>query len=194
MTLPIIGPRRAAGFDELAHSRRSWLGYTGARVSDEIITELVAVAGSAPSETNLQPWRFVAALGCDSIERLVPAFLPPNRPKLRDAGNVVVVYGDSSSIASNPVAAAFYRLGYTTPRDFAVRNAALAAMVFMLAGHARGLPTRPMVGFDPDALGALLGVPSEWVPVMSILIGYPSGAPVEAPTRVQPSDVLRFAT
>lgn len=194
MTLHTIQPQRAAGFDELAHSRRSWLGYTGERVSDEIITELVAVAGSAPSETNLQPWRFVAALGGDNIERLVPAFLPPNQPKLRDAGNIVVVYGDPSSIARNPVAAAFYQLGYTTPRDFAVRNAALAAMVFMLAGHARGLPTRPMVGFDPDALGALLGVPSEWVPVMSILIGYPSGAPVEAPTRVPPSDVLRFAT
>lgn len=71
------------GFAELAESRRSWLGYTGEPVAAKVIEDLVALAGSAPSETNLQPWRFIAALGAGSCERLSPAFLPPNRPKLR---------------------------------------------------------------------------------------------------------------
>jgi nitroreductase len=68
-----------AGFVELAHSRRSWLGYTGQPVTAKVIEDLVAIAGSAPSETNLQPWRFIAALGPDSCERLAPAFFRDSR-------------------------------------------------------------------------------------------------------------------
>jgi putative NAD(P)H nitroreductase len=180
------------GFAELAESRRSWLGYTGEPVTARAIEDLVSIAGSAPSETNLQPWRFIAALGADSCERLVPAFLPPNRPKLRDAGNVVLVYADPTTIDTNQTAAAFYAMGLFTPRDFAVRNASLAAMIFMLAGHAHGLPTRPMVGFDPERLGPLVDAPSHWVAVMAILIGHPRVASVEPPPRLPVDELVRF--
>jgi nitroreductase len=179
-------------FAELAESRRSWLGYTGERVTEQVIEDLVAIAGTAPSETNLQPWRFIAALGSDSCERLVPAFLPPNQPKLREAGNVVLVYSDPSTIHTNRTAEAFYEMGLSTPRDFAVRNASLAAMLFMLGGHARGLPTRPMVGFDPDELGKLAGAPSHWIAVMAILIGHPRVASVDAPPRLPTEKVVTF--
>ena len=179
-------------FAELAGSRRSWLGYTGEPVTANVIEDLVAIAGSAPSETNLQPWRFIAALGSDNCERLAPAFLPPNQPKLHDAGNVVLVYADPSTIHTNRTADAFYALGLFTPRDFAVRNASLAAMMFMLAGHARGLPTRPMVGFRPEELGVLAGAPSHWVAVMAILIGHPRVPSVDAPPRVPVDELVRF--
>lgn len=181
-----------AEFVELADTRRSWFGYTGEPVTAEVIEDLVAVAGSAPSETNLQPWRFIAALGSESCERLAPAFLPPNQPKLREAGNVVLVYADPATIHTNRTAAAFYEMGLFTPREFAVRNASLAAMMFLLAGHARGLPTRPMVGFDPGKLGPLVGAPPHWIVVMAILIGHPRATSVQAPPRLPVAELLRF--
>ena len=68
----------------------------------------------------------------------------------------------------------------------------LAAMMFMLAGHARDLPTRPMVGFHPEKLGALAGAPSHWIAVMAILIGHPRVASVAAPPRLPADELVRF--
>jgi nitroreductase len=177
---------------ELARSRRSCCGFTGEQLSAELIEELVGIAATAPSEVNLQPWRFVVALGEASLERVMPAFLEPNQPKVRAAGNVVLMYGDLSVIESSPPAAGFYSLGFTTARDFAIRNASLASMLFMLACHARGLATRPMAGYDPAALSRILDIPSSWVSVMTIAVGVPSGPAVEMPPRHEPRQVLRF--
>lgn len=180
-------------FSRLASSRRACFKFTGERLDPELLEQLVGVAGAAPSEVNLQPWRFVAALGTDKVERVITAFLEPNRPKVRAAGNVVLVYGDPSVIETSPPAAGFYTLGFTTPRDFAVRNASLASMMFMLACHARGLATRPMAGYDPHEMGRILDIPPLWVPVMSIAVGVPTGAAIDAPPRLSPRELLRFA-
>lgn len=182
---------RFQSLSQIATERRSWLGFTGETLSEEAITELVSVARTAPSDANLQPWRFVALLGNERVERAVPAFLGFNQDKLRNAGNLILVYADPS-MEKFPPAAEFYALGFTSVRDFAIRNASMAAMLFMLAGHARGLATRPMVGYDPKALGELLDIPPSWISVLSIAIGFPGSVPVEAPPRMEAREVLLF--
>jgi nitroreductase len=176
---------------KVACERRSWLGFTGEKLSEDMIVELVSIARTAPSDANLQPWRFVALLGKDRVERAIPAFLGFNQEKLLNAGNLILVYADPS-MEKFPPAAEFYSLGFTSVRDFAIRNASMAAMLLMLASHARGLATRPMVGYDPKALGELLDIPSSWISVLSIAIGFPGNVPVEAPPRMEPREVLRF--
>ena len=176
---------------KVACERRSWLGFTGEKLSEDVITELVSIARTAPSDANLQPWRFVALLGNERVERVTPAFLGFNREKLRNAGNLILVYADPA-MDKFPPAGEFYALGFTSVRDFAIRNASMAAMLFMLASHARGLATRPMVGYDPKALGELLDIPSTWISVLSIAIGFPGNTPVEAPPRMEPQEILRF--
>ena len=176
---------------KLASERRSWLGFTGETLSEDTIKELASVARTAPSDANLQPWRFVALLGKERVERVIPAFLGFNQEKIRNAGNLILVYADPS-MEKFPPAAEFYALGFTSVRDFAIRNASMAAMLFMLASHARGLATRPMVGYDPKALNGLLDVPSSWVSVLSLAIGYPSDVTVEAPPRMEPGEIIRF--
>jgi nitroreductase len=176
---------------KIASKRRSWLGFTGEKLSEDLVTELVSVARMAPSDANLQPWRFVALLGKERVERVVPAFLGFNQGKILDAGNVILVYADPA-MEKFPPAAEFYSLGFTSVRDFAIRNASMASMLLMLASHARGLATRPMVGYDPKALGELLDIPSSWVSVLSIAIGFPGNVAVEAPPRMEPREVLLF--
>jgi nitroreductase len=182
---------RFQSLSQIASERRSWLGFTGEPLSEPAIEELVAIAGTAPSDANLQPWRFVALLGKDRVEKVVPAFLGFNQEKIRNAGNLILVYADPA-MDKFPPAQEFYSLGFTTVRDFAIRNASMAAMLLMLASHARGLATRPMVGYDPKALAELLQIPSSWVSVLSIAIGVPGSAPVETPPRMPPRDILRF--
>jgi nitroreductase len=176
---------------KIASKRRSWLGFTGETLSEEVVTEIVAVAGMAPSDANLQPWRFVALLGKQRVERATPAFLGFNQGKVMNAGNLILVYADPA-MDKFPPAADFYSLGFTSVRDFAIRNASMAAMLLMLASHARGLATRPMVGYDPKALGDLLEIPPSWISVLSIAIGFPGNVPVEVPPRMEPREILRF--
>lgn len=176
----------AAAFAALSDERRSWLGWTGAPIAREAIEQLVTLAHQSPSECNTQPWRFVVAQG-EALERLLPVFLASNRDKLREAGTAVLVLGDLAAIDADPKAAAFYAASPFTPRDFAMRNASLAAMSFMLAATAHGYGARPMVGFDPHALIAAAALPPTWLPVMCVAIGHPD-APRHAPRRRDPVD------
>lgn len=179
-------------FRDQVTTRRSCLDFTGEEVPHNVVLELLDLAVCAPSETNLQPWRFITATGA-AVDKVISAFIPPNQPKVRAAGNVVLVYADVAAIETNEKAAAFYRMGFTTPRDFAIRNASLAAMQFMLAAHVRGLATRPMAGYDPAVLDELLDIPGTWVSVMSIILGYPTKiANTGSPSRVPARDVTSF--
>ncbi|HST40899.1 MAG TPA: nitroreductase family protein [Conexibacter sp.] len=176
----------ARAFAALSDERRSWLGWTGEPLARDAIEQLVRLAHQSPSECNTQPWRFAVAQGA-ALERLLPVFLASNRDKLREAGTAVVVLGDLAAIDADPKASAFYSVSPFTPRDFAMRNASLAAMSFMLAATAHGYGARPMVGFDPHALIAETGLPPEWLPVMCIAVGHPD-APRHAPRDRAPLD------
>ncbi len=178
-------------FDDLVMSRRSWLGWTGEPVERATLEDILGLANLAPSECNLQPWRFVVAQG-PSLEAVLPAFIPPNRPKVAEAGTIVAVFGDPTTIDGDEKATAFYALPFSTRRDFAVRNAALAAMLLMMAAQSRGVVTRPMIGFDPVALAEMLAVPAEWVPVVVVAAGYPGEARHTERARRPVAELTRF--
>ncbi len=50
---------RLAAFQKRMVKRRTVRHYSSEQVRDELIDSAIAVAGSAPSGANLQPWRFV---------------------------------------------------------------------------------------------------------------------------------------
>src|SRR5690242_12345817 len=53
------GTARLAGFTETMSTRRSIREFSPRPVPTHLIEQAIAVAGSAPSGDNLQPWRFV---------------------------------------------------------------------------------------------------------------------------------------
>jgi nitroreductase len=185
------GAGLAASFAALNRRRRSWLGWSGEALARDQLTALVAEAHLAPSEANLQPWRFVAAQGA-ALERLSEAFIASNRPKIHEAGTVMLVLGDTATIDADPKATLFYDQGWFSRRDFAMRNAALAAMSFMYAAAASGYGTRPMVGFDPSVLGRLAAIPDTWIPVVAIAVGIPATPRHEPRTRHPVAQVVSF--
>lgn len=188
-----MSANRDLPYAELNRTRRSWLGYTGEVVAQDLIRTIVDEATLAPSGSNLQPWRFVVA-GPDQLDRFAEA-LGSNIEKVRDAGTLLVVFGDPNAVEAKPGAEAFYDGGKTSRRDFAVRNASLAAMNLMLAAWSHGVATRPMIGFEPFLVREAARAPRHWVPVVAMAVGYPDLVrQPSARDRLPVDDVLTFLT
>lgn len=185
-------PNRDLTYAELNRSRRSWLGYTGEVVTPELIRTILEEAALAPSGSNLQPWRFVVAQGEEQLDRFADA-LGGNIEKVRDAGTLVVVFGDPNAVEEKDHGPAFYDGGKTSRHDFAVRNGSLVAMNLMLAAWSHGVATRPMIGFEPFLVREGAKAPRHWVPVLALAVGYPDTS-VEQAARVRKDvdEVLTF--
>ena len=77
--------------------------------------------------------------------------------------------------------------------DEAIRSAALAGMTLMLAAHAKGLASGPMIGFDAAAVATEFGLKEGEFPVMLITCG--NAAPGNRPRKPRRpvSETLSFA-
>lgn len=189
--MPAPRPGRDLPYAELNRTRRSWLGYTGEVVPDELIRDIVAEAALAPSGSNLQPWRVVVA-GRDQLDRFADA-LGSNLEKVRDAGTLLVVFGDPNAVEEKEGAKGFYDGGKTSRHDFAVRNGSLLAMNLMLAAWSHGVATRPMIGFEPFLVREAAKAPRHWVPVVAMAVGYPDPDAEQPPrSRIDVDDILTF--
>jgi len=56
-------------------------------------------------------------------------------------------------------------------RDEALRSCGMAAQTIMLAAKAMGFDSCPMAGFDFEAVGKLINLPSDHVIAMAIAVG-----------------------
>jgi nitroreductase len=184
-------PNRDLPYEELNRTRRSWVGYTGEVVPEELLRVIVAEATLAPSGSNLQPWRFVVA-GPDQLDRFADG-LGSNLEKVRAAGTLVVVFADQNAVDEVQRAKEFYDGGKTSRRDFAIRNGSLVAMNLMLAAWSHGVATRPMIGFEPFLVRAAAKAPRHWVPVVALAVGYPDDQRQQVPRdRRSLDEVLTF--
>jgi nitroreductase len=184
-------PDRTATYAEVNATRRSWRHFTGEVVEPELVRTIVEEASLAPSSMNLQPWRVVALQG-DAIDATADA-LGGNVEKAREAGTLLVVFGDPNAVESSDGARGFYDGGKATRHEFAVRNASLFAMNLLLAAWSHGVATRPMIGFEPFLLREAVKAPRHWVPVLAIAAGRPDESQPPSPReRADVDEVLRF--
>ncbi|ANE46976.1 NAD(P)H nitroreductase [Paenibacillus swuensis] len=171
-------------------------------IPEEVLTELLTLAHSAPSAWNLQHWRFVVVTEQANKDRLLP--LAYGQQQVSDASVVVLVLGD---VQANLVAETVFadapeavrtnmvsqiNSAYQNPQvgiSSALSNASLAAMQLMLAAKAKGYDTCSMGGFDHAAVVKELNVPERYVPVMMITIGE-AAQPGRATGRLPLSDIV----
>ncbi|WP_101296909.1 nitroreductase family protein [Halegenticoccus soli] len=164
------------------------------RIDDETLEALVRDAALAPSSYNLQPWEFVAVQDEDRLARVVE--LAYGQEHVREAGTAILVVGHTEAKTADRVFEEWIEAGRMDEasaeqtkaqsvemyederfgRDYAVRNASLAAQSLLLSAHARGLKATPMIGFDAEGMAEFLGLPDDEIPVMLIAVG-PSGGP-----------------
>ena len=185
---------------EAIRTRRSGHNFDAdAEISEETLEALVEDAALAPSSYNLQPWEFVAVRDDDRLDEVVE--LAYGQEHVREAGTAILVVGHTEAETADRVFDEWEQAGRMdeeaaeqtkatavemydderTGRDYAVRNASLAAQNLLLSAHARGLTATPMIGFDAEGIAEFLELPDDEVPVMLIAVG-PSGG--EEPERL----------
>ena len=172
-----------------ARSRRSVRAYTDQPVSDETITELLTLAGRAPSAFNLQPWRFVvvrdpslkAALGAAAY----------GQKQITGAPVVIAMYADMEDTMArleeivhpglppekrqdtiNMLQASFGSMSVEDRAVWANGQSNIALGYLLLIAKAEGLDTSPMLGFEAPKVKRLLDIPEHATVTALVALGY----------------------
>jgi iodotyrosine deiodinase len=168
--------------------RRSCRHFSSRPVARELIETLIAIAHTAPSGANRQPWRFVAvddpaikheirvaaeAEERESYNRRMPeawlAALEPlgtdeNKPFLEIAPWLVVIFQVTWVMID----------GVKQPNYYPVESTGLAAGLFLAACHLAGLATLTHTPSPMKFLREILRRPENEKPFLLIPVGYPA--------------------
>jgi 3-hydroxypropanoate dehydrogenase len=147
-------------------------------VSVELLKEVYEVARMGPTSANSSPGRFVFLTTPEAKERLVPALMPTNVDKTRNAPVNVIVAMDSEFYNHLPklfpqrdMKGAFS----SSPafiEDTMTRNGSLQGAYFILAARALGLDCGPMSGFDKEKVNKEFFPDGKWKANFLCNLGY----------------------
>lgn len=171
-------------FDAI-RSYRPCGSYKSHPIPAEKLKAVLAAARLAPSQHNIQPWRFVVVQDDERKRLLAQA---SNRGKLiAEAPAVIVAFAVEEDI---PVTIGSYISAY--PLDVAV-----AIDHLQLAATSEGLGTNWLIEFNVEKIRSVLNVPEGIHPLALIPIGFPaepngSAKPVPADGRKSPDEVIAY--
>lgn len=174
---------------QAADSRRSIRNYTDAAIPEADLRELLRLAGRAPSAYNAQPWRFVVVQ--DAALRTKLAAAAYGQQQVLRAPATIVLYSDMiDALDKMPESmhpgmpedkrvegVASFRAtfaGQSEAEREAWGNAQsnIALGYLLLLAETMGYATSPMLGFDPEQVKTLLGLPAHVRIPALVTIGY----------------------
>jgi len=173
-------------FFDTVRSYRPCRQFQSRPVPPETLRAVLSAARLAPSQGNLQPWRFVIVQD-DERKRLLAQGCVRGKP-VAEAPVVVVAFSVEEDI---PVTIGGYISAY--PLDVAV-----AVGHLMLAATAEGLGSSWIVDFHEEKVRAVLGVPEGVHPIAIVPLGYPveaNGGSRPLPTaegRKSPDEIIAY--
>lgn len=198
---PVGDPIGAArSFRDAITGRRSVRRFSSRPVPLEAIHLAIEAAGSAPSDANIQPWRFVvvtdpavrAAIreGAETEERafyaadhgewheaLAPIGTDAAKPHLTDAPVLIVVFE--------------VHAGEGEPRPYYVKESVgIAVGLLLTALHLAGFATLTHTPSPMRFLNALCGRPASERPFVVIPVGYPAEDATVPDLRRKPLDEI----
>ena len=174
-TIDAINQRRSVkSFDKNYHMTK-----------DEI-AKLLELAILSPTSYNIQNWRFVTVTDKAIKDKL--SKLSHGQQQVSDASLVIILCADLNSWDKEPerywanippeprkALVKSIRNSYIgklqQQRDEAMRSCGMAAQTIMLAAKSMGYDTCPMKGFDYDAVGKMINLPSDYVISMMVVVG-----------------------
>lgn len=165
---------------DIIKSRRSIRAFKQDAVSDEILNKLLESAIYAPSEGNLQPWKFYVVRNRELRIKLAKAAL--EQYFISEAPVAIVVCADLK--ATSPYGARGINL-------YCIQSTAAAIQNILLTAHSLGLGTCWVGAFDEEEVSKILKLPSYLRPVAVIPVGYPAENPTP-PYRKKISKVTEF--
>lgn len=168
-------------------TRRSIKAYdAGHRMPQAEIDQLMSLAMLSPTAFNIQNWRFVVLQDPELRKQVRAASW--DQAQVTDASILVVLVADLRSWEKQPqrywkdapkpvqdfllpAIDQYYRNKEQVQRDEGMRSCGMAAMTLMLAAREMGYDSCPMDGFDFEAVGKLLNLPTDHTPAMFVAIG-----------------------
>ncbi len=189
------------------NSRRAVKHYNpDAKMSDAELTELKTLIRQSPTSFNIQNWRFVFVHDDDQRTKIRAAAW--DQAQVTESSFVIVLCADVKAWAKSPerywedapkeasdvlvpMIGQFYEGREWQQRDEAMRSAGIAAQTIMLSVKAMGYDSCPMIGFDADAVGELIGLPADHVVCMMIAVGK-AAQPAQSKGGYLPDDEIFF--
>ena len=156
------------------------------RLTEEEIQTLFDLAVQSPTSFNLQNWRFVAITDKEIQKQIRAAAW--DQAHVEEASMVILLCADLMAWDKNPerywteapqaaqdilvpMIKPFYQDKPELQRDEAMRSCGLAGQTIMLAAKDMGFDSCPMIGFDPEAVGNIIGLPEDHVIGFMITVG-----------------------
>ena len=179
-------------------------------IPDGMIDRAIAVAGSAPSGANLQPWRFVVVRNPDVkrrireaaeeeerafyeqrapddwLEALAPLGTDWRKPFLETAPCLIVVFKIGYGLAQNPDGSERH-----VKHCYVAESVGIACGFLLAALHVAGLATLTHTPSPMGFLSSILGRPKNEKPYLLIPVGYPAPDAVVPAIAKKPLDEAR---
>ena len=174
---------------DAALSRRSIRSYTSTPIDEADLRELLRLAGRAPSAFNVQPWRFVVVR--DEATKAGLAQAAYGQPQVLRAPATIVLVSDMKDAlrrlpdAMHPgmpadkraatvesVRASFANRSVEEREEWGNTQTSIALGYLLLLAESLGYATSPMLGFDPEQVKTLLGLPAHARVNSLVTIGY----------------------
>ncbi|WP_413366719.1 nitroreductase family protein [Lysinibacillus sp. 3P01SB] len=200
--------------EQLMEDRKSVRKYKeGVKISREQLQHILEQATTAPSSSNMQPWRFLVIDDQDQKKEL--RAIANNQEQVETSSAIIAVLGDVKMYENaKQIYDANAERGYM-PRELAdlmitnsldlygnapeevLKNivhfdAGLISMQIMLLAKDMGYDTVPMGGFDKVKFAEKFALPKNELPIVLIAIGK-EAAPAYGSSRLPFEQVIRFS-
>ena len=161
---------------EAAAARRSVRAFKQEPIPREDLDRIFEIVRLAPSAYNAQPWRFIVAT--DAALRAQLGAASYGQKQVTSAPAVIVLYTDMKAVLEKvddimhpgmpadqrASAAAGFRGSFASKTDaereqWGASQGYIALGYLLLAASSSGYATSPMLGFQPDKVKAILGLP-----------------------------------
>jgi len=153
--------------------RRSVRRFKNQAIPNELITQLIEAATSAPSAGNIQPWEFVIVKNSITKEKLLKA--SHNQVSIQEAPVVIVVCADQQRSSTG-----YGNRGETL---YCLQDTAAAIQNILLTAHSLGLGTCWIGSFNEDEAKEAVKAPDGVRPIAMIPVGYPNVTPRQRSRR-----------
>lgn len=202
---------RLSAFHARMVTRRTVRDYSDAPVSQALIDRAIAIAGSAPSGANQQPWRFVVVRDpeikrqiraaaeqeerefyerrapAEWLDALAPLGTGTSKPFLETAPCLIVVFRMDYGIEPGPDGGERRVKHY-----YATESTGIACGFLLAALHVAGLATLTHTPSPMGFLSSILERPKNEKPFLLIPVGYPADDAVVPSISKKPLDQIRI--
>ncbi len=207
-------PEQMARLDALGNrlaTRRTVRHYSADNVPDALIDRAIAIAGSAPSGANMQPWRFVVVRDPKVKRRIREAAEEEERAFYEHRATnewleALAPLGTDwrkEFLETAPCLIVVFRIDYAVERGsggeerhfkhyYVAESVGIACGFLLTALHIAGLATLTHTPSPMGFLSSILGRPKNEKPYLLIPVGYPAPDAVVPAIRRKPLDEIRI--